>query len=60
MIKLGAMQHWPLRVIATPFDMPPLVEVLAWPAYLEHDPAHCWLRGVLTQCVAQLPQPSTP
>jgi DNA-binding transcriptional LysR family regulator len=35
----------PLRILQPPFDMPPLVEVLAWPRHLEHDPAHAWLRG---------------
>ncbi len=48
-------QHLPLRLIDTPFEMPPLVEVLAWPAHLAHDPAHLWLRGIVHACVADLP-----
>ncbi len=48
-------QHLPLRLIETPFDMPPLVEVLAWPNHLTHDPAHRWLREVLHGCVSDLP-----
>ena len=48
-------QHMPLRLIATPFDMPPLVEMVAWPAHLDHDPAHLWLRGLLNDCVTNLP-----
>lgn len=51
-------RHLPLRVIATPFDMPPLIEVLAWPSHLAQDPAHLWLREVLNGCVAELPAPS--
>lgn len=38
-------QYLPLRVIDAPFEMPPLVEVMAWPRHLAHDPAHVWLRG---------------
>lgn len=48
-------QHLPLRLIDTPFEMPPLVEVLAWPVYLANDPAHIWMRGILSACVADLP-----
>ncbi len=52
-------RHLPLRLIETPFDMPPLVEVLAWPSHLAHDPAHLWLREVLYSCVADLPKSGT-
>ena len=37
----------PLRIVKTPFEMPPIVEMMCWPKYLDHDPAHQWLRGVL-------------
>ena len=37
----------PLRIVKTPFNMPPIVEMMCWPKYLDHDPAHQWLRGVL-------------
>lgn len=40
-------QYLPLRIVQTPFEMPPIVEMLCWPLHLEHDPAHQWLRGVL-------------
>lgn len=48
-------KHLPLRLIDTPFEMPPLVEMLAWPAHLAHDPAHLWLRSIVNDCVAELP-----
>jgi LysR family transcriptional regulator, nod-box dependent transcriptional activator len=48
-------KHLPLRLISTPFEMPPLVEMLAWPLHLENDPAHMWLRSVIKASVADLP-----
>lgn len=45
-------RHFPLRLVEAPFDMPPVVEVMCWPAHLERDPAHLWLRRVLKECVA--------
>lgn len=48
-------QHLPLRLIETPFKMPPLIEVLAWPIYMAHDPAHVWLRGIVNACALALP-----
>ncbi len=44
--------HLPLRVLKPPFEMPPLVETMCWPKYLQHDPAHAWLRESLTQFAA--------
>lgn len=48
------VQHLPLRLVAAPFEMPALEEVLAWPRHLEHDPAHAWLRQSLLGCAADL------
>lgn len=36
--------HYPLRLLGTPFDLPPLVEAMSWPAHLDQDLAHQWLR----------------
>ena len=36
-------RHLPLPVIDAPFEMPPLLQVMVWPRYLAHDPAHAWL-----------------
>jgi LysR family transcriptional regulator, nod-box dependent transcriptional activator len=52
-------QHLPLRLVDTPFEMPPLVEVMAWPSHREHDPAHLWLRQVIQACVDELPVRAT-
>jgi DNA-binding transcriptional LysR family regulator len=48
-------QHLPLRVVAPPFDIPTLVEVMQWHAYLDNDPAHSWLRAQLRAVAQALP-----
>lgn len=45
-------RHLPLRVIKPPFDMPALSEVMCWPKYLDHDPAHQWFRETLLNAAA--------
>ncbi len=47
-------QHLPLRLLATPFEMPPVVEVMSWPRYLDRDPAHLWVREALLACASGL------
>ena len=47
-------QALPVRLLQAPFEMPPLVEVMAWPRHLEHDPAHAWLRGQVAAVAAAL------
>ena len=42
-------ERYPVRLIDAPFVMPPLVEVMCWPRYLDQDPAHVWLRQMLTE-----------
>lgn len=44
------VEHLPLRLVETPFDIPPVIEVMCWPRYQDHDPAHMWLRQVLEEC----------
>jgi DNA-binding transcriptional LysR family regulator len=44
----------PLRMVELPFDMPPLIEMLAWPRHLENDPAHRWLREQVQACAREL------
>ncbi|MDP2094026.1 MAG: LysR family transcriptional regulator [Hydrogenophaga sp.] len=56
-------RHFPVRVLAAPFDMPPVVEAMVWPRYLDNDQAHRWLRQTLLACAAELPalqQPPSP
>jgi DNA-binding transcriptional LysR family regulator len=48
-------RHFPLRLLDLPFEMPPLVELMAWPAHLQDDPAHAWLRKLVQDCAAKLP-----
>jgi DNA-binding transcriptional LysR family regulator len=46
--------HLPLRFVAAPFEMPALVEMLAWPRHVDGDPAHAWLRGLVLGCSAAM------
>jgi LysR family transcriptional regulator, nod-box dependent transcriptional activator len=45
-------RHLPLRVLKPPFDMPPVVETMFWPRYLDLDPAHRWFRQTLLEAAA--------
>jgi LysR family transcriptional regulator, nod-box dependent transcriptional activator len=47
-------RYLPVRVIEAPFDMPALVEVMAWPRHVDSDPAHAWLRQTLIESAAAL------
>ncbi len=40
-------QRFPVKLLAAPFTMQPLTEVLVWPRYLDDDPAHKWLRNAI-------------
>jgi DNA-binding transcriptional LysR family regulator len=42
-------RYLPLRVVRTPFKLPPVVETMTWPPHLEHDPAHIWLRRAVEE-----------
>lgn len=42
-------QHHPMRIVAAPFEMPALTEVLVWPRHLHNDLAHSWLREQVIQ-----------
>jgi DNA-binding transcriptional LysR family regulator len=44
----------PLALLEPPFEMPPVVETLAWPRHLQHDPAHVWLREQIEACARRL------
>jgi LysR family nod box-dependent transcriptional activator len=45
----------PVRLIDMPFDLPRLVQLMTWPSHLNADPAHAWLRSLVTAVVADLP-----
>jgi LysR family transcriptional regulator, nod-box dependent transcriptional activator len=38
-------KRFPMELKEAPFDMNELVEVMVWPRYRDHDPAHRWLRA---------------
>ncbi|HLL69473.1 MAG TPA: LysR family transcriptional regulator [Micromonosporaceae bacterium] len=43
-----------IRALACPFDVVPLAEAFWWHPMYRTDPAHTWLRGVLTEAGRQL------
>jgi LysR family transcriptional regulator, nod-box dependent transcriptional activator len=52
-----AVRHLPLRMLALPLDVPPLVETMAWPRHMQNDPAHAWLREQVQAVAARLDDP---
>lgn len=46
-------KYFPVRILATPFELPPLVEMMAWPSHLDHDAAHMWLRQCIDETIQQ-------
>ncbi len=50
---LFAAQH-PVVIRPAPFVGPPLSEVMAWPAYLDRDPAHQFLRATIIDSVDKM------
>ncbi len=43
----------PLTVLEIPLELPPTRLEMAWHLRLDSDPAHCWLRGVLTAIIRE-------
>ena len=43
-------RYLPLRLLDTPFEMPPVVEAMTWPEHLTYDPAILWLKDLLINC----------
>ncbi len=41
----------PLTVLEIPLELPPAPLEMAWHLRVDTDPAHCWLRGVLTAII---------
>lgn len=48
------VRHLPLRAVEAPFEMAAVEETMAWPRYLDADPAHVWLRQHLAVRAAAL------
>lgn len=46
-----------LKVVPTPVDLGTFPMEMAWHARYRHDPAHRWLRGVISEVAKGLPQP---
>jgi LysR family transcriptional regulator, nod-box dependent transcriptional activator len=40
---------FPLRIIRTPFDIPPIVEAIQWHKYSDKNPAIVWLRELMLE-----------
>jgi LysR family transcriptional regulator, nod-box dependent transcriptional activator len=47
-------ERYPLRLLPLPFELPPIVETMAWPRYLESDTAHQWLREIVLAKAVEL------
>lgn len=45
-------RRFPVKIFDAPFAMQPVTEMMAWPRYLDADPAHTWLRTTV-QAVAK-------
>jgi DNA-binding transcriptional LysR family regulator len=54
-LALKYVQILPLKLVALPIEIPPLVEVLHWHRAHNQDPAHIWFRRILREAVAELP-----
>lgn len=51
----------PVKLLAAPFAMQSLTEVLVWPRYLDDDPAHKWLRNAIVSAASvHAAAPGTP
>jgi DNA-binding transcriptional LysR family regulator len=46
-LALQLARHYPLRVLAPPVPIPPIVECMQWHPSNQHDLAHVWLRSML-------------
>ena len=53
-VQRAQLCHLPLPVIEAPFEMPPPLQVMVWPRYRAHDPAHAGLWQCLLDCAAGL------
>ncbi len=49
-----------LKVIPTPVDLGTFPVEMAWHARYRHDPAHRWLRGLITDVAKELPRANAP
>ena len=48
----------PLRLVALPVRIPPLVEMLQWHKAHSHNPAHMWLRAQIKEVASRMPSPT--
>jgi LysR family nod box-dependent transcriptional activator len=47
-------ERFPLRVLAPPFDIPEMVDILQWQSYQSEDPGLIWFRALLKRTAARL------
>jgi LysR family transcriptional regulator, nod-box dependent transcriptional activator len=47
-------RYLPLRIIAVPYDIPPLTEAVQWHRTLDEDPGNRWLRGLLIEAARRV------
>jgi DNA-binding transcriptional LysR family regulator len=51
-------KFFPVRVLASPVEIPSIELQMLWHPFLEKDPAHLWLRGLVQDIVRQVPSPA--
>jgi DNA-binding transcriptional LysR family regulator len=50
-MALQLARYYPVRALAPPVAIPPVVECMQWHPSMEHDQAHAWLRAMLRDAV---------
>jgi DNA-binding transcriptional LysR family regulator len=53
-------RFFPVRVLPSPIEIPSIELQMLWHPFLEKDPAHLWLRGLLRDLVQQAPPAAVP
>jgi DNA-binding transcriptional LysR family regulator len=45
--------YFPVRLVPSPLNMPPIVMKMQWHKFFNSDPAHTWFRGVVSQVAGE-------
>jgi LysR family nod box-dependent transcriptional activator len=53
-LALYSKNHLPLRVLAMPVEIPPMVDVIQWRAYQDNDQGLHWLRNLIKEAAQRL------
>ncbi|RUP34060.1 MAG: LysR family transcriptional regulator, partial [Curvibacter sp.] len=53
-LALQASRHLPIRLLAPPLPIPPMVQVMQWHKHRSKDPGLLWLRQTLKAAAARM------